>query len=197
MAGPRVWPEGNPSSTGPGKIPQQVGYHRAGCRRAARLVAAGQFAKDHRGGPGQQACEAKLREEPVKPVRPFANFIEKQNMTGRRVEGERRRERRGQHRQVTAVERPGSLAAPDRLEARRRQLAERLAAAEGAHERPPVVSLLAEAEPSGDVWAVKTHRPARHETNARIEVTSLYPTTGLRAARTSAASKKGSIWTLP
>src|SRR5207245_9067947 len=89
-----------------------------------------------------------LRHHSMEPIRPLADLIEKQDVAGRRIERERRADRRQYLRQRPAEERSGGFAHTNRLEAGRRQLAHRLAVAHRRDERMTIVSGCAATESS-------------------------------------------------
>ena len=81
IAGPVVWPDGNPNSTGPGKSANRSRHHRARGRLARRLVAARQLADDDappraRADPLWRSCV----HHAIEPVRPLADFVEEQHV---------------------------------------------------------------------------------------------------------------------
>ena len=105
-----------PDTTGPGKSAKQVRHHGARGRLAGRLVALRQLADDDRAAPREQPGLPQLRHHPVEPVRTLADFVEEQDVSLRRREGERRAERRQQLRQRAAEQQAGRLPGPNRLE---------------------------------------------------------------------------------
>ena len=84
IAGPTVWPDGNPITTGPGKSANRSAITARAGRIARRLVAPRQLADDDRAARAEQAGLPQLRDHPIEPVRTLADFVEEQHVARRR-----------------------------------------------------------------------------------------------------------------
>ena len=86
---------GKPEQHRPGKVREQIRDDRARARTAvAGSSQRGSSPNTTAGARGEQAGEPQLRQHAIEPIRTLGDFVDEQHVPVRRIEGERRAERR-------------------------------------------------------------------------------------------------------
>ena len=147
----------------------------------------------------QHAAQPQLRQHAIDPVRPLVDVLEEQDAAVRRVERERRPERRDQLRHRAAEQRPCRLAGPQRLAGRRARSSSPRPSLQQRQERALVVARRRRA-PAGrssiGPWSAVMPHCARQPRQQR-RVVAVADEQLRRALRASPRSSSGSSWTLP
>ncbi len=171
-AAPRVWPDGNPNSTGPGKSRTRAARVSLPRTCPSGSSQPGKFAEDDRARTRHDPREAQLGPQPVDAIRALVHVLEEQHAPAWRAEGKRRPERRGQLGEVAAVDRPERLARLQDLDPWRPEFSERFVPGNRPKQRMPVVGGRAPLQPAGDGGAVEGGQAAgaRHEREQRGQV---------------------------
>jgi len=125
--------------------------------RAARFVAARQFAKDKGRGSREDATQIQLRQHAIQTIRTLGHFVEKQDAPCRRVERVRRAERRAQLCQRTADQEAGGFAGVQNFNLWMRDFVSRFRPAQAADKRCAIVSALATGKTPFE------HRPVKRD----------------------------------
>jgi len=132
-------------------------------RLPSRFVAAGKLAEDERAGPRQHSALGELGQQAVDPVRALAHVLEEQDGATRHVQRPGGAEQRGQLGQRASDDRPCGFARLERLQAGRREGAERLGARDRPEEGCLVIGRRASRQPALD------HRPMNRHDAQRVK----------------------------
>ena len=158
---PVVCPDGRPNSTGPGKSRMQLATtsRAAACRPARR--SSGSSPNTTRRRAREEPAQPQLREHPIEPVRPLADFVEEQHAPGGGSNAYGVPSDAVSCVSVPPTSIPVGLAGLQDLELSDATISpDRLGAAEAAQERVAIVAGLALRQPSLDHRPVKRHDAA-------------------------------------